>query len=335
MMTNRAWIIDHASEGHYAADCLRLENIPIPVPGEGEVLVKTSLLSIDPTTRNWLTLDPEKNFLPLDVGDVMVGVNVGTVVESNDPDFQVGDLVSGIWGWAEYAIPFPGLLEGHSQRGSEPDEAYISVFSHVGRAAIMGLYGVAELTSTDVVVVSGAAGGTGSLAVQIAKAAGCRVIGIAGGAEKCAYVASLGVDATIDYKTQDVASELAELCPDGVDVFFDNVGGAVLDAVLVNMALECRIVVCGAMSQYDVANPEEQYGVKNLQMLLFRNAKMEGFVVPKFMARQADFDAQLHQLWDAGKLKQRSHIIEGFEHAPESVNLNLQGRNEGKLMVRV
>lgn len=171
--------------------------------------------------------------------------------------------------------------------------------------------------------------------MQIAKAAGCEVIGIAGGPEKCAYVSSIGADHTIDYKAEDVAAKLAEYCPDGVDLFFDNIGGPILDAVLVNMALECRIVICGAMSQYDLEDPRDQYGVKNLQLLLFRNARIEGFVVPRFMHLQDEFDAQLHELWDAGKIRQRSHIIEGIERAPESVNMNLQGRNEGKLMVRV
>jgi NADPH-dependent curcumin reductase CurA len=331
---NHAWIIEKPSRGRYTPDCLRWEERDVPSLADGEVLVRTELISIDPTTRNWLLLEPEKMMIPLQVGDVMIGVAVGHVVESRADGFETGDLVSGIWGWEEYSVASPMLIEKHVD-GDAPLEAYLSVFSHVGRAAIMGLSAVGDLRPSDTVVVSGAAGATGSLAVQIAKAAGCRVVGIAGGAEKCAYVAAIGADATIDYKSEDVLAALRAQCPTGVDLFFDNVGGAILDAVLVSMAVGCRIVVCGAMSQYDLERPEDQYGVKNLQMLLFRSARMEGFVVPQFAARQAEFDARLHELWNEGAITQRSHVIDGLEHAPETVNLNLQGRNEGKLMVRV
>jgi len=334
-MKNHAWIIAKPSHGNYAPDCLRWEERAIPELEDGQFRVKTSLLSIDPTTRHWLLLDPEKSFIPLAVGDPMIGANVGTVIESKNPDFAVGDLVSGLWSWEEYAIPMPMLVEKQIADASIPEEAYLSVFSHVGRAASMGLYAVGLLTSSDLVVVSGAAGATGSVAIQLAKAEGCRVIGIAGGADKAAYVTSIGADEVIDYKTENVATRLAELAPDGVDVFFDNIGGPTLDAVLVNMADGCRIVICGAMSQYDLADPADQYGVKNLQMLLFKNARMEGFVVPKFADRQAEFDALLRRRWAEGKLRQRSHIIDGFEKAPEVVTMNLQGRNQGKLMVRV
>lgn len=264
----------------------------------------------------------------------MLGAAVGRVVESRHAEYTPGDLVSGLWGGEEYSLANPMFLEKHTS-DSVPLEAYLSVFSHIGRAAIMGLYGVGDLKPEDVVVVSGAAGATGSLAVQIAKAAGCRVIGIAGSTDKCDYVTSLGADVTINYKSQNVCEALQEHCPNGVDLFFDNVGGETLDAVLLNMAVGCRIVVCGAMSQYNASDPTELYGVKNLQMLLFRSARMEGFVVPQFATRQAEFDAMLQDLWEKGAIKQRSHIIEGLEKAPETVNLNLQGRNEGKLMVRV
>lgn len=333
-MKNHAWIIAKPSHGRYTPDCLRWEERDVPAVPEGKLLVKTHLLSIDPTTRNWLLLEPEKAYIPLAVGDVMLGAAVGRVVESKASGFESGDLVSGLWGWEEFSVATPELLEKHDEAGI-PDEAYLSVFSHIGRAAVMGLYGVGDLQPDDEVVVSGAAGATGALAVQIAKAAGCRVIGIAGGPGKCAYVASLGADATIDYKNEDVPAALEKHCASGVDLFFDNIGGPILDAVLLRMAVGCRIVVCGAMSQYDVADPDELYGVQNLQMLLFRRARMEGFVVPQFADRQSEFDGMLRRLWDKNALEQRSHIIDGIEHAPDTVNLNLQGRNEGKLMVRV
>lgn len=333
-MKNHAWIIAKPSRGHYTPDCLRWETRERPTLPDGQVLVRTHLLSIDPATRNWLLLDPDKMYIPLAVGDVMVGAAVGRVAESRAEGFAPGDLVTGMWGWEEYSAVAPEWLEKHDERGIA-DEVYISLFSHVGRAAVMGLYGIGDIRADDTVVVSGAAGATGSLAVQIAKAHGCRVIGVAGGEGKCAYVAGLGADATIDYKNDDVSAAVDRLCPDGVDLFFDNIGGRLLDMILLRMAVGARIVVCGAMSQYDVAAPEGLYGVRNLQMLLFRRARMEGFVVPQFADRRHEFDAILHRLWDEGALQQRSHVIDGLEHAPESVSLNLQGRNRGKLMVRV
>lgn len=148
-------------------------------------------------------------------------------------------------------------------------------------------------------------------------------------------MSEIGADAAIDYRSEDVAEALARHFPRGIDLFFDNIGGATLDAALMNMAIGCRIVICGAMSQYDVTSPADQYGVKNLQMLIFRSARIEGFVATQFADRHAEFDTMLHRLWNEGKLSQRSHIVDGLEHAPEAVDLILQGRNEGKLTVRV
>lgn len=333
-LTNRSWVIAKALRGKYSTSHLRIEARGIPEPVPGRVIVKTHLISIDPTTRNWLTLDPAKLYFPLAVGDPMVGVCVGRVYSSQHPDFEEGDLVSGMWNWQEYAVADPAFIEKHAH-SDIPDEAYISVFSHVGRAAMMGLYEVGELTPDDVVLVSGAAGATGALAVQIAKAAGCRVVGIAGSPEKCDVVREMGADAAIDASGGDIGDALSEYCPDGVDVFFDNIGGATLDAVLLHMAIGCRIVVCGAMSQYDVESSSDQYGVKNLQLLVFRQARMRGFVVPQFLAKQALYDNQLRELWSEGKIRARAHVVDGFEQAAEAISINLERRNHGKVMVRV
>ncbi|GHE80696.1 NADP-dependent oxidoreductase [Amycolatopsis deserti] len=333
-MRNRTWIIRAPSRGRYDPKCLRLEDRDIPALEPGRVLVKTRLLSVDPTTRNWLKLDPDMTFLPLAVGDPMVGVGVGEVVESDTERFRTGDLVSGLWTWQEYAVADPALLEKQTPRDGVPEEAYVSVFSHIGRAAAIGILEVGALAPSDLVVVSGAAGATGGIAVQIAKARGCRVIGIAGGPEKCAYVTEIGADAVIDYKSEDLGKRLAALCPDGVDLFFDNVGGAVLDAVLENMANGCRIVACGAISQYDLAGAADAYGVRNLPLLLFKNARIEGFVVPRFADRIPEFDAVLHDLFATGRLRQRSHVVEGIENAADAVSMLFDGSNSGKLMVR-
>jgi NADPH-dependent curcumin reductase CurA len=171
---------------------------------------------------------------------------------------------------------------------------------------------------------------------KIAKAYGNRIIGIAGGWKKCSFLLNeLHLEHAIDYKTQDVAAEIARLCPDGVDLFFDNVRGPILDAVLAHMAIGCRIVICGAMSQYDLADPNTAYGCKNLPQLLFRRGRIEGFVVPQFLERMAEFDEILHKLYMQGKLKNRAHVVDGLENAPEALKRLFAGTNDGKLMVKV
>jgi NADPH-dependent curcumin reductase CurA len=287
-MTNYAWVIAKPDRGGYSSDCLRWEEREVSPLSDGEVLVRTLFLSLDPTSLNWLKLEPSYTFLPLAVGHVMLGAAVGVVEESRSAGFTPGHLVQGMWGGE--------------------------------------LYSKAR---------SGAAGATGSLAAQIAKALGARVIGIASGEVKCRLlIDTFKLDGAIDYKTGDLGVALSKECPQGVDLFFDNVGGSVLDAVLANMAMGARIVICGAMSQYNLADPKDAYGCKNLPLMLFRRARMEGFL-GSAGGRETEFEALLHQLYAEGKLLNRSHIIDGLENAPQALKLLLTGQNDGKLMVRV
>lgn len=333
---SKGWVIAKPSLGEYDPSCLRLEERPVRSMANGEVIVKTVLMSLDPTTRNWLTLKPEFMYIPLAVGDVMIGFGLGTVIASADPGFAVGDLVTGMWGWEEYSIVGATWLEKHNAGSSIPDTAYLSLFSHVGRAAAIGLLEIAQTKPSDTVVVSGAAGATGSVAVQLAKSLGCRVIAIAGGHEKSTYtVDELKADFAIDYKSEDVSARLTQLSPSGVDVYFDNVGGTVLDAVLANMAVGCRIALCGAMSQYNLSSPELAHGVKNLPMLLFKRAKIEGYVVPDYAPVMSRIDRTLRELFSEGSLKLREHVLNGLESAPDGVRLLFSGENEGKLIVRL
>lgn len=332
---NRVWVVERPVVGEYSPDCLRFVELPVPEPADGDVVVRTRLVSIDPTTRNWLTLDPAKQYIPFGIGDPALTVNIGVVVASRRAGFAEGDVVRGHWGMADYGIAEPVTLERLDPAGI-PDEVQISTFSHVGRAAAGGLLWAAGLRDGDTVVVSGGAGATGSIALQIAKSRGHRVIAIAGGAEKTAYCRSIGADETIDYRSEDVAARLIELAPDGVDVYFDNVGGPILDAVLGNMAVGCRIAVCGVMSQYEIERPEDGYGIRNLPNMLWKRATIRGFVVPDpGPALLAEYDQLLRDLYLAGKLRVRAHIIDGLEHAADAVALNYAGKNEGKLMVRV
>ena len=333
--SNRIWLVERPVVGEYSPDCLRLVERPIPEPRDGEVLVRTRLVSIDPTTRNWLTLDPAKQYLPFGIGDPALTVNIGVVIESKREGFAEGDLVRGHWGMGDYDIAEPTTLE-RLEPSDVPDEAHIAAFSHVGRAAAGGLLWAAGLREGDTVVVSGAAGATGSIATQIAKSKGHRVIAIAGGPDKTAYCRSIGADDTIDYRSEDVESRLRELVPDGIDVYFDNVGGPILDAVLANMAVGCRIAICGVMSQYQVERPEDAYGVRNLSNMLWKRATIRGFVVPDpGPERLAEYDALLRELYTSGKLTVRSHVLDGLENAAAAVGINYAGTNEGKLMVRV
>lgn len=335
-MRNMAWVINHASRGEYNPDCLRLEQREIPELSSNEILVKTYLISLDPTSRNWLKLEPSSTFLPLSVGDVMIGQAVGIVEKSASPDFSQGDLVRGMWGWANYSVANSMYVEKIPKATTVPLEAYLSIFSHIGRAAAIGLFEVGKLKPSDVVVVSGAAGATGSLAAQMAKAQGNRVVGIAGSEAKVdILIKEFGLDAAINYKTENVGEALKRHCPDGVDLYFDNVGGEILDAVLANMAVGCRVAVCGAMSQYDLASESAAYGCKNLPEVLFRRATIQGYVVPDFMGSMDQIDSILSDFYQDGRISHRSHVIEGLEAAPEALRHVLHGTNEGKLMVRV
>jgi NADPH-dependent curcumin reductase CurA len=335
-MHNEAWVIAEPSRREYNPECLRWEKSPIAQPDDGEVLVKTLLISLDPTSRNWLKLEPSSSYLPLAIGSVMIGQAIGIVEESRSADFAPGDLVKGMWGWERYSVAQPMLIERFTRRSHIPLEAHLSIFSHVGRAAAIGLFEIGQARPTDVVVVSGAAGATGSIAAQMAKAQGNRVIGIAGGPKKCRLLINeFGLDGAIDYKHEDVVGALSQLCPEGIDVYFDNVGGPILDSVLSNMAVGCRVAVCGAMSQYDLADPGQAYGCKNLPQVLFRRAHIQGFVVPDFSSRMGEFDAILKHFYERGKIQHRAHIVEGLELAPKALKHVFNGSNDGKLMVRV
>lgn len=334
-MNTRAWIVDHASRGKYHPDCLRLENRALPPLEEGSVRLRTVYLSLDPTSRNWLKLDPAQTYLPLRVGDVMLGQVVSIIEESRSPRLLPGDAVAGLLGWETHSVT-PASRVVKLDR-SVPLETHLTIFSHIGLAAAMGLLEVGAFKPADTVVVSAAAGATGSIAAQLALARGAaRVVGIAGGAAKCRMLKEeLGLHAAIDYKAEDVTAALARECPKGVDLFFDNVGGAVLDAVLANLAVGARIAICGAISQYDLERPETGYGCRNLPLLMFRRSRMEGFVVPQFQDRIPEFNAILREHYLKGEIRSRAEIVHGLEKAPTALEMLFAGRNDGKLIVQV
>jgi NADPH-dependent curcumin reductase len=333
-MHSTAWVIAKPSLGRYSTDCLISQNREIPQLLPGQVLLRTIYLSLDPTSRNWLKLDPSSAYLPLEVGDVMIGQAISRVEASTAAGLAAGDVVVGLSGWETLSV-VPAervrkvLLD-------VPLETNLTIFSHIGLAAVTGMIEIAAVKAQDTVVVSAAAGATGVIAAQIAKALGARVIGIAGGADKCrALLNDFGLDGAIDYKVANIEAELKRLCPRGVDVFFDNVGGAVLDAVLMNLARGARIAVCGQIALYNSTDASDGQGVRNLMQLVFRSARMEGFVAGQTLGRAAEFEAYLLDLYHRGKINARAHIIKGIENAPRALELLFSGQNRGKLMIEV
>jgi len=311
----------------------RLVESQIPVAGEGEVLVRIIYMSVDPYMRGRIS-GVASYAAPVNLGDVMVGGSVGRVVSSNDAAFQEGDIVEGFLGWQDYAV-----AKGRDLRKIDPTLAPIStalgVLGMPGLTAYFGLLDVCNPKEGETVVVSGAAGAVGSLVGQIAKIKGCRVVGIAGEDRKIDYLlGELGFDAAFNYKTTgDYYEKLRELCPDGIDVYFDNVGGEITDAVLRLINVKARISICGQISQYNLEKPE--MGPRLLSMILVRQAKMEGFLVFQFADRYNEGLRQMAQWIKEGKLKYAENIVEGLENAPRAFIGMLRGENVGKQLVKV
>jgi NADPH-dependent curcumin reductase CurA len=310
-----------------------LHEAPAPEPAEGEFLVRNLYLSLDPAMRTWMA-DQASYIPPVQIGEVMRGACVGRVLESRNPDYTPGEVVLGIFNWQEYAtsdgggaIPVTKVPDG------VPVTLPLSVLGITSLTAYFGLKEIAKPASGETVVVSGAAGATGSVAGQLAKIWGCKVVGIAGGPEKCEWLTGeLGFDAAIDYKGEKVSSRLRELCPKGMDVFWDNVGGEVLEAALANLAMGARVVLCGAISNYNASAPT---GPRNYMNLLVRRACMEGFVVFDYMGRADEAMAELAPLVMEGKIRHREDVRDGLEAAPAALVDLYSGDNKGKLLVKI
>lgn len=299
---------------------------------DGELLVKTIYLSIDPAMRGWMN-EGRSYVPPVGIGEVMRALSVAQVVESKNARFASGDFVSGAFGVQEYAIS-----DGTGVTSLDPKIAPLPVFLGTlgmsGLTAYFGLLDVGKLQSGNTVVVSGAAGAVGSVVGQIAKIKNCRAIGIAGGPEKCGYlVEELGFDAAIDYKKENVKEALKTHCPKGLDIYFDNVGGDILDAALTRLARGARIVICGAISQYN--NTEPAKGPSNYLSLLVYRASMTGMVVFDFADRYPEAIREMAGWMAAGKLKTREDIVEGFDNFPETLLKLFRGENFGKLVLKV
>ncbi len=303
---------------------------PVLQPGDGEVLVKILYISLDPAMRGWMN-EGKSYIAPVGIGEVMRAGAVGRVVASNDPGVAVGDHVVGALGVQEYAVAKgKGLTK--VDPGLAPLPVYLGTLGMPGMTAYFGLLDVGKPKAGDTVVVSGAAGAVGQVVGQIAKIKGCRVVGIAGGPDKCAYLRSIGFDAAIDYKHEDLKAALKQHCPKGVDVYFDNVGGEILDAVLTQLAMHARIVICGAISQY---NEAKMKGPSNYMSLLVNRASMTGMVVFDYADRYAEAAREMAGWMATGKLKTREDVVEGLVTFPETLLKLFKGENTGKLVLKV
>ncbi|MFE0513452.1 NADP-dependent oxidoreductase [Streptomyces sp. NPDC058964] len=318
MVTPRDW--EHRSES-------------VEEPGPGQFSGRTRVISLDPAMRGWL--DDRPSYLPpVGIGEVMRAGSVVEVTASNHPDFKPGDHVVGTFGVQEDVVS-DGRGAMKIDTSIAPASTYLGALGMPGMTAYFGLLDVGALKEGETVVVSGAAGAVGTIAGQIAKAKGCRVVGIAGGPQKCALlIDELGFDAAIDYRADDVKKALREYTPDGIDVYFDNVGGDILDIALTRLAMHARVVICGAISQYNNATPVQ--GPSNYLSLLVRRARMEGFVVFDYAKRYAQAAQEISAWIGEGRIKVKEHVVKGtVDDFPETLQMLFRGENVGKLVLEL
>jgi hypothetical protein len=316
-------------------DDFQLAQVDVAPPRIGEVLVRTAYLGFDPAQKSWME-NAASYMNPVEIGGVMPGAGAGVVVESQHPDFSAGDAVFGPLGWQELAT-LPGETLYKVPDGV-PLDAVLSVLGGTGRTSYLALMKVGKPVAGDTLLISGAAGATGSLVGQIGKIAGCRVIGIAGGPEKCAWLTDeLGFDAAIDYKNEKVRSRLRELAPTGVDIFFDNIGGEILNDALARLAPRARVVICGGISRYnfDPRSQEMPPGPRNYFNVVFTGATIQGFLMPEYERDYPEADARIVEWLRTGRITARPDVLEGFENAPAALMRLFEGRNVGKQLLKV
>ena len=330
MTENQKWILKKRPTG--LVDESNFEFIKEKLPGlkDGEILIQNEYLSVDPTQRMWLT-DMPGYLPPIQIDEVIRSSGMARVIASKSERFQEGELVNGLVGWQTHLVTdgkgftkVPEIL---------PIPTMINVLGLTGITAYFGLLDIGQPKEGDTVVVSGAAGATGSVVAQIAKIKGCNVIGIAGGEEKCAWLEDCGLDHVIDYKATKATKEIGRIAKDGIDIYFDNVGGPLLEAVLFKINLNARIVICGAISNY--ASTDMPVGPRNLSSLIVNRARMEGFLVLDYLNRSDEAIQELSKWLMDGKIKHREDVQEGIENCPSTLNRLFTGQNIGKQILKI
>lgn len=333
---NKQWLLKERPKGEVGPQHFEQVQAPMPQPdlAAGQVLVKTLMLGFDPAMRGWLE-DAPSYLPPVAIGEPMRASGVGQVIASENDALPTGTLVQGLLNWQEYSIGDPAAMIPPTAlpEGTPPNLA-LSVFGSTSLTAYFGLLDVGQPQPGDTVLVSGAAGATGSVVAQIARLKGCRVVGIAGGQEKCEWLrTACKLDAVIDYKSESIQQRIGELCPNGVNVFFDNVGGETLEAGIAQMADFGRIVLCGAISSYNDVTPRP--GPNNLMLLTSRRIKMQGFIVIDYLDRAGEAIEALTEWVLGGEIAWREDIQEGFDNIPTTLQRLFSGSNVGKQLLKL
>ncbi len=330
--SNRAWVLVSRPKDHFENDSIRMVELEVPDLANGEFLVKNIWLSFDPTQLIWMKRD--SYVAKIELGEVVRSFSVGQIVESKNERFKVGDFVTGLFGWQEYAVSdgsFVNLVK--PIEFANPPWYSLSLFGITGMSAYFGVKDIGRVKKGDNFLVSSAAGSVGSIAGQIAKIIGAKVIGIAGGEKKSKWVVEeAGFDYCIDYKKENISERLSELFPDGIDVYFDNVGGEILDIVLSKIKQYGRIVLCGLISDYETGN---FYPLRNYARLNSRSARMEGFIVTDFITRFEEAHDDLYNWLKENRLKQKEEITYGLENAPEVFKKIFNGTSFGKQILKI
>ncbi len=335
MNINRQWLLAKRPNGFVTRENFEYVECQIPEPASGQILVRNLLLSFDPTQRGWME-DKESYLPPVAIGAPMRASSIGQVKESRHPDFAVGELVQTTGGWQDFVVATPN--EGPIGLTKVPDgvtpEMMLSVLGITGLTAYFGMLDLGTPVPGETVLVSGAAGATGSVAGQIARIKGCRVVGIAGGAAKCAWLKDeASFDAVIDYKQGNINDQIRATCPDKIDVYFDNVGGEILEAALNHINLRARVVMCGGISGYNATEPAP--GPTNLMNLVTNRARMEGFIILDYLPRAAEAIADLLEWIGTNDLKYQIDLQYGFDNIPSTLNRLFTGENFGKQLLQI
>lgn len=330
---NKQWLLARRPVGLPHPADFEWREVAVPELGDDEVLVRVLQLSLDPASRGWM-MDRKSYLPPVALGDVMRGIGIGVVEASKSDALPVGTLVQGMLGWQTHSVTPAQRMTALPEIPGMALDAYLAVLSHIGLTAYYGLLDITHPKAGETIVVSAAAGAVGSLVGQIGKIKGCRVIGIAGSDEKCRWITEeLGFDGAINYKKEEMPAALKRQCPDGVDIYFDNVGGKILDAVMAQMNMHGRISVCGMISQYNAIEPVP--GPYNFISIIAKRLRIQGFIVLDYLDRGEECMMQMAQWIGAGKIKYRVDIVEGLENAPAAVNKLFEGSNQGKLIIKV
>ncbi|QSP94797.1 NADP-dependent oxidoreductase [Marinobacter salinisoli] len=331
MSTYKAIKLVKRPAGSIGPELFEVEEKTVPEPAEGEILIRQTYMSLDPAMMGWMSEDTDSYIPRVELGDVMRSSGIGEVIASKHPDFNEGDQVMGLFGWQEMV-----LTDGtgvNKVDKSLPPEMVLAVFALPGLTATQGLYGYGHPRAGETLVVSGAAGSVGSIVGQLAKADGLRVIGVVGTDEKADWIVNeLGFDGAVNYKTDDLGAKLDELAPDGIDVYFENTGGPILDYVFERMNAHGRIVVCGLIADYTSENPRPG---PNWMRIIKKRLSIQGFTMPDHWDKTKDLQAKLTPYVQKGQIKYRAHVLDGLESAMSGLGLFLTGDNKGKLMVKL